>query len=60
MNPNQDDDMITVSRTALMEAFRLVIGAMAECYREEVAKHTPMENQMGSDQPLTKTKEDKK
>ena len=60
MNPNQDDDMITVSRTALMDAFKKIINAMTECYREEVAKHTPTENQMGSDQPLTKTKEDKK
>lgn len=59
MNPNRDDDMILVSRTALLDAFKTVINAMAKSYREEVAKHTPMENHMGSDQPLTKTKEDK-
>jgi hypothetical protein len=52
--------MVTVSRTALLDAFKIVINAMAKSYREEVAKHTPMENHMGSDLPLTKTKEDKK
>ena len=60
MNHDRSDDAITISRTALMDAFKTVINAMAECYREEVAKHTPMENHMGSALPLNqKNMEDK-